>query len=145
MVGRVSRWGAVVGLGVVLVAAGAGCGDDGSGDDAGSGSGGAEDAEMEDLAVVEGSEAEVIVLDNTFNEQNIQVQVGTRVVWANDGRQDHDIVAVDDEASFGVDRGDFEPDAVYEHTFDQPGTYRYFCSLHGTESAGMVGAVVVED
>ena len=40
---------------------------------------------------------------------------------------------------WAVETDDFGPDAVYEHTFDEPGTYRYYCSIHGTTDAGMVG------
>jgi plastocyanin len=130
------------------------CGDDGDGgnaaDDASSDTTGADSTattaggdELEDVVVVDGAEADVKVLDNSFNDQNIQVATGTKVVWTNDGRQDHDIVPADGEA-FGVEPAGFGPDTVYEHTFDEPGTYRYYCSLHGTATAGMVGAVVVK-
>ena len=118
-----------------------GCGDDGgSGDKADGGSGG----ELEDVVVIDGPQADVKVLDNSFNDENIQVAPGTKVVWTNDGRQDHDIVPAEGDG-FGVEADGFGPDAVYEHTFDQPGTYRYYCSLHGTAVAGMVGAIVVKD
>lgn len=33
---------------------------------------------------------------------------------------------------------------TYELTFDTPGTYRYYCALHGDPEGGMVGDVVVE-
>lgn len=111
----------------------------------GSGSDGGEAAdELEDVVVIEGSEAMVEARDNTFDAENIQVAPGTKVVWTNNGRQDHDILPVDD-VGWGAQREDFTPDAVYEHTFDEPGTYRYFCSLHGTAEAGMTGTVVVEE
>lgn len=116
------------------------CGDDGNGDDADGSSG----AELENVRVIDGPEADVEVLDNSFNDENIQVAPGTKVVWTNDGRQDHDIVPAEGDG-FGVEPDDFGPDAVYEHTFDEPGTYRYYCSLHGTRVAGMVGAVVVKE
>jgi plastocyanin len=117
------------------------CGDDGEKAD-GSSDGGSD--ELEDVVVVDGSPADVKVLDNSFNDENIQIAPGTKVVWTNDGRQDHDIVPAEGEA-FGVEPDDFGPDAVYEHTFDEPGTYKYYCSLHGTPVAGMVGAIVVKE
>ncbi|HEY3141082.1 MAG TPA: plastocyanin/azurin family copper-binding protein [Acidimicrobiales bacterium] len=101
--------------------------------------------QLEDVEVIDGAEADVTVLDNTFNTENIQIAPGTKVVWTNDGRQDHDIVPVDGPDGLGVEPGDFNPDAVYEYTFDKPGTYRYYCSLHGTEDAGMIGAIVVKE
>ena len=125
-------------LGLTLVVAA--CGEDNPSDGDGGGAG-----DLEDVVAIDGSEAEVTALDNTFNEQNIQVAPGTKVVWTNDGRQDHNIVPANDGGGFGVDTDEFGPDAVYEHTFGEPGVYRYYCSLHGTSEAGMIGAVVVEE
>ena len=118
------------------------CGDDGDTSGGGGDDGG---AELENVVAIDGDTADVKVLDNTFNDENIQVAPGTKVVWTNDGRQDHDIIPVDgDVDDWGVEPEDFVSGDVYEHTFDEPGTYRYFCSLHGSEDAGMIGAVVVE-
>lgn len=100
--------------------------------------------ELENVVQVDGTEADVTVLDNTFNDENIQIAPGTKVIWTNDGRQDHDIVPAEGGQDWGIEPGEFQPEAIYEHTFEEPGTYRYFCSLHGTEDAGMVGAIVVE-
>ena len=101
--------------------------------------------ELEDVVKIDGDEAPVKVLDNTFNDENIEVAPGTNVVWTNDGRQDHDIIPVKEAADWGIEPEDFNAGAVYEHTFDEPGTYRYYCSLHGSEDAGMIGAVVVAE
>ncbi|HEY8544180.1 MAG TPA: plastocyanin/azurin family copper-binding protein [Acidimicrobiales bacterium] len=134
------------GLLTALLVLGA-CGDDGDSSDGADGDAADDAAEqLEDVVDIDGDTAEVKVLDNTFNEENIRVAPGTKVVWTNDGRQDHDIVPVDgDTSDWGVEPEDFESGDVYEHTFDEPGTYRYYCSLHGTEDAGMIGAVVVEE
>jgi len=131
-------------LGLLLACTLVSCGDDGDGDSADDPSGGGSEEELEDVVVVDGPEADVEVLDNSFNDENIQVAPGTKVVWTNNGRQDHDIVPAEGEG-FGAEPDDFGPEAVYEHTFDQPGTYRYYCSLHGTPVAGMVGAIVVKE
>lgn len=32
----------------------------------------------------------------------------------------------------------------YELTFDTPGTYRYYCIIHGTPEEGMIADIVVE-
>jgi plastocyanin len=134
----------LVGTGLLAAALtlAAACGSDDNGND--SITGGTDDgSDLEGVVPIDGSEADVKVLDNTFNDENIKVAPGTKVVWTNDGRQDHDIVPVGD-GDWGVEPGDFEAGAVYEHTFDEPGTYRYYCTLHGSESSGMIGAVVVE-
>jgi plastocyanin len=98
----------------------------------------------EDVVVVEGTEAHVDSLDNTFRAPNIEVKPGTKVVWTNQGRNDHDILPVEGE-DWGAEVEAFQPGDVYEHTFDEPGVYNYYCSIHGTTTAGMIGAVVVAE
>jgi plastocyanin len=36
------------------------------------------------------------------------------------------------------------PPHSYSFTFDTPGTYRYFCSVHGDPGSGMRGTIVVQ-
>jgi plastocyanin len=48
-------------------------------------------------------------------------------------------------ARWGVERDEFVPTAEYSHLFDQPGVYPYYCSIHGTSEAGMVGATAVTE
>ncbi len=69
---------------------------------------------------------------------------GTTVVWSNRGRNQHDVVPAED-GGWGVDAEGFQPGDTYSYTFDQPGTYHYYCSIHGTATVGMIGAVVVSD
>ncbi len=140
----------------VLLAAGSaaacGGGDDDSADGGGDGGGlssdGGSDGEgtdadlPEDLVVVEGTEVAVQSLDNTFRAQNIQVQPGATVTWTNDGRNEHDVLPVEGD-DWGVEVEDFAPGAEYAHTFEEPGVYDYYCTLHGTTTAGMIGTVVV--
>jgi plastocyanin len=95
------------------------------------------------VAKISGNEADVEVLDNSFNDKAIQVKPGTKVVWTNDGQQDHDIVPVKD-SGFGVGKAKFNAGDTYTYTFSTPGTYRYYCSLHGSADGGMVGAVIVK-
>jgi plastocyanin len=147
----------VLALLALLVAAGgaAACGGDddgGSGGASGAGDGGdgmasegaAGDEAPDDLVVIDGSTAAVQSLDNTFRAPDIQVKPGTTVTWTNEGRNQHDVLPVEDEA-WGVDVEDFQPGDSYEHTFTEPGVYDYYCSIHGTTTAGMVGTVVVAE
>lgn len=133
----------------VLLCAGTaiGCGgdDDESGDgglSSDDGGDGAADV-PDDVVVLEGTEVEVQAIDNTFRPQNIQVEPGTTVTWSNDGRNEHDVLPTEGD-DWGVEVEDFAPGATYEHTFDDPGVYDYYCSLHGTKTAGMIGTVVVD-
>jgi plastocyanin len=93
-------------------------------------------------------EVDVTVLDNTFNDRAIRVDAGVTVAWTNNGRVAHDIAAVDAtrfDGDFGVEAADFEPRDAYEFRFDEPGVYRYYCSLHGSTTRGMTGMVAVGD
>ncbi len=95
----------------------------------------------------------VVAQDNRFIVENIQVDAGARVRWRNEGQNEHNLVvaregveAVDAEANaFGVLQAEFQPGDTYNFTFDEPGVYEYYCSLHGTPDQGMVGAVIVGD
>ncbi|HEX6236038.1 MAG TPA: plastocyanin/azurin family copper-binding protein [Acidimicrobiales bacterium] len=129
----------------------AGCGDDGgspAGDstaddpDAAADEGDARDDEVEPV-VIDTDPAEVTALDNTFVDQVVQVSAGTTVRWTNQGRQDHDIAPVEPDG-WGVEPDEFGPGDVYEYSFDEPGTYEYYCTLHGTAERGMIGTVIVE-
>jgi len=133
-------------LGLVLVAAGtvAACGGD---DDSAGGDGGLSTSDgsvPEDVVVIDTDPAEVTALDNSFRPENIEVAAGTEVVWTNKGRNEHNVLHVEGD-EWGVEVDDFQPGAVYSHTFDEAGVYRYYCSIHGTTDAGMIGTIVVTD
>ena len=99
-------------------------------------------------------------LDNSFRPVEFEIEAGTEVIFENRGRNDHNIlpnsVANDDELvallatsdapeAWGVIADDFVPMDVYSHIFTVPGTYPYYCSIHGSPGAGMYGVVVVTD
>ena len=84
----------------------------------------------------------VSAADNSFRDQDITITAGSKVTWSNDGRNDHNVKPVDG-GDFGVDTKDFKPGATYQATFSTPGTYHYYCTIHGTADKGMVGSVEV--
>jgi plastocyanin len=91
-----------------------------------------------------GVTVQVLAIDNTFRPEVIEVQVGDEVLWENRGLNEHDVLYVEDSASpFGVEAAQFQPGDVYTHVFSEPGEFRYYCSIHGNETVGMVGTVVV--
>ncbi len=103
-----------------------------------------ENTEVEDHR----GEAEVTirVTDNLFTPQNVRVDPGTKIVFDNQGRNIHEIGAFGGDGfglGFGINQ--IKVGAKYEFTFAEPGTYRYFCVLHGSNVVGMIGAVVVGD
>lgn len=135
---------------LVLVLIGAACGAD---EGTGGGSGATETITTETATTVAtalpgtGQTFEVLALDNTFRPDTLEVPLGAEVVFTNRGRTDHDVIPADQRASddlvWGVGADGFAPGDEYRVVFDQPGTYAYYCSIHGTATAGMVGSVVV--
>jgi plastocyanin len=97
----------------------------------------------DEIVPVTGDPAEVTALDNSFDAVGVRVPAGTTVRWTNRGRQDHDVIPAEGDA-WGAEVEQFHPGDSYEHTFTDPGTYSYYCTIHGTAARGMVGVVVVE-
>jgi plastocyanin len=65
------------------------------------------------------------------------------VHFVNKGRNDHNVLPSEGD-TWGVQQAQFFPDAEYSYEFDQPGTYPYYCSIHGTATGvGMVGTIEV--
>lgn len=92
-----------------------------------------------------GMTVDVRSLDNSFIQQDIEIEAGTEVNWINGGRNDHNVLPVDESLTWGVDRDTFVPGTEYSHVFDTPGVYPYYCSIHGTAEVGMVGAIIVTE
>lgn len=79
---------------------------------------------------------------NRFDPANVTIPVGTKVTWTWVGGF-HDVTPAGDPAfpGSGVPVG---PPNSFSHTFNSPGTYVYFCSVHGSPTAGMRGTIVVQ-
>lgn len=74
-----------------------------------------------------------------FEPQVIEVLAGMAVTWTNSDNFTHTVRLLPD----GQDvLGTLEPGQSIEHTFSDPGTYRYDCSLHPD---AMDGTVIVVD
>jgi plastocyanin len=94
--------------------------------------------------VLEGDQVEILAVDNAFDPPSAQVAVGTEVTWRNTGRNEHNVIPEDEDAEWRIDTEDFQPGDEGSFTFDEPGTYRFYCSIHGTVDVGMPGVLVVE-
>ncbi len=76
-----------------------------------------------------------------FNPRMITITPGTTVVWVNQDPVAHTVTA--DDGSF--DSGLIQPGGMYQRTFNQPGTYPYYCRPHGGPGGrGMSGVIVVQ-
>lgn len=75
----------------------------------------------------------VAVRDYEFEPDNLTVEAGGSVTWVWDGRALHNVTGEGFQS-------DDQDSGTFRHTFEQPGTYSYNCTIH----PGMVGSVVVE-
>jgi plastocyanin len=78
-----------------------------------------------------------VKIDNfSFTPATLSVAVGTQVTWTNGDDIPHTIVTEDKTIKSKV----LDTDEKFTYTFDKPGTYSYFCSIHPK----MKGTVVVQ-
>jgi plastocyanin len=89
----------------------------------------------------QGQEVTVRMEDNFFAPANITVEPGTTVTWVQSGDNAHTTTSYDGLWDSGLLEGGSEE--TFSFTFDEPGTYDYFCIPH--EDLGMVGTVTVSD
>lgn len=92
-------------------------------------------------------EASVVIQarDNAFVPEHVVISAGTEVTFDNRGRNPHNALPVDEGAFTEVPTEDLQPGDEATVAFDEPGEYPYYCSLHGTETAGMIGTIRVTD
>jgi plastocyanin len=122
-----TRWARACALGALLLGATA-CG-----------------ADQSELAVPAPSVVvSVIALDNNFRPQAVTAKVGDTIEFTNRGKNDHDILPASGR-EWGVLIEGFRPRDVYSYVFTKPGVYAYYCSIHGTNRAGMVGTITVTE
>jgi plastocyanin len=87
----------------------------------------------------QGQEVTVRMEDNFFASANITVESGTTVTWVQSGDNPHTTTSYDGLWDSGLLPGG--SGQSFSFTFDEPGTYDYFCIPH--EDLGMVGTVTV--
>ena len=90
-------------------------------------------------AWAQGQEVTVRMEDNFFDKADITVAPGTTVTWVQRGQYGHTTTSYDGLWDSGLIEGG--TDGTYSYTFEEPGTYEYFCRPH--EEVGMVGTVTV--
>ena len=86
--------------------------------------------------------ANLIVDDDYFLPKVLKVHVGTEVVFSNDGHRLHDVIPTRG-GGFRIDTDELRPGTSKTVIISEPGTYPYFCSIHGTATSGMRGTIAV--
>jgi len=83
-----------------------------------------------------GAQASVDISDFAFEPQTLQFSPGTEVVWTNKDSATHTVTSRDDI----FDSGSLPGGATFSDTFDQNGTFEYYCTIHPS----MTGTIVAE-
>lgn len=94
--------------------------------------------------------ASVAVVDNAYDPAQVRIAAGGTVTWTWEGDNPHSVTSAggDFDSDGGNDCSPASPEGCgtegdrFEHAFEEPGEFRYFCKVHGP--AVMSGTVVVE-
>jgi len=73
-----------------------------------------------------GEEVKVTIDNFSFTPQDITVKAGTTVTWVNQDDVPHTVVS--NEKKFKSKA--LDTDDKFSFTFNDPGTYEYYCSVH---------------
>lgn len=76
-----------------------------------------------------------------FVPENVTIPAGTTVTW-NWVNGIHSVTPTGNPTFPGNSL--VSAPSTFSHTFDAPGTYLYFCIVHGSPSSGMRGTIVVQ-
>mgnify|MGYP001119303695 CR=1 FL=1 len=77
----------------------------------------------------------------SFVPSEVEISAGDTVKWVNNKLAPHNVV-VKGHPELSHKALAFAPGETFEETFDEPGTYTYYCEPH--RGAGMIGKVVVK-
>lgn len=87
--------------------------------------------------------ASVSLRNTSYNPKTITVRVGTQITWTNSESAGipHTVTSGAPNAPNGTfDSGTLNPGQTFQFTFNTPGTFAYYCRIHG---AAMTGTVTV--
>ena len=94
------------------------------------------DVPLDEEMKTAGAGQQQVVVDNfSFAPATTAVPVGSTITWTNRDDVPHNIVSTEQKFKSPV----LDTDERFSHTFDAPGTYNYYCSIHPK----MTGEVVV--
>lgn len=65
------------------------------------------------------------------------VNLGDKVIWTNFDTAPHSVTSNGEHAGL-FDSGEFGLNGTYERVFDTPGTFKYYCTVHGNYMTGYV-------
>jgi plastocyanin len=80
------------------------------------------------------AEANVDISGFAFVPKTLEVSVGTRITWTNRDSVAHTVSSRDNL----FDSGNFSRGATFSYTFDQSGTFEYYCKIHPYMTAKII-------
>jgi plastocyanin len=81
------------------------------------------------------------MLDFEYDKPSVVIKAGTEVTWVGAGAGPRHSAKADDES---FDTGLYGPGKSKTIKFDKPGTFPYYCELHGDKGGeGMAGTITV--
>jgi plastocyanin len=86
--------------------------------------------------VSEEQQVTIEVVDNDFEPRNLTVRPGTEITWKFTGSLPHTVT----DPAGAFDSGTLGRGDTFKMTFDEPGTYNYYCVLHHAMRATLVVA-----
>lgn len=91
-----------------------------------------------------GMSASVSLQNIAYHPGSITVKAGTRILWTNMETSPipHTVTSGTPNAPSGIfDSGTLNPRQSFQFTFNSPGTFAYFCRIHGAAMTGTVNVV----
>jgi plastocyanin len=86
-----------------------------------------------------GVAATVTISGTSYSPATVTVEAGQPVCWNWSASMSHSVYADDGSFTSGAPA----PQGTFQRTFSTPGSYGYYCQVHGSLTGGMRGTVVV--
>ena len=87
--------------------------------------------------------SQVFMQGSAFNPTTRTVTAGTTVTWVNKDAVAHTVTYSSGVGS-SFSSGNINGGGTFTVTFNTAGTVQYYCTIHGTPTAGMHGTIVVQ-
>lgn len=79
---------------------------------------------VEDIPSSTEATVSVVISEFEFIPDELTINAGENVTWKHDDKVTHTIIFQ------GFESGNMKRGDTFTHTFDSPGTYEYYCSIH---------------
>lgn len=97
--------------------------------------------DMSTNSVSKTSANDISISGMAFLPSNKTISVGTTIKWTNNDAVTHTVTSGVPGNSTGMfDSGDLAPNGTFTYTFNQAGTYNYYCKIHNS----MRGTITVQ-